>query len=585
MPNDLMPHGGLLFRSAAIRPNSFNRETRTFTAVLATSSPLQRRGGYEVLDLESIVLPASAPILLDHRATVDATVGRAENIRREGDAIVGDCRISSDPALASLCERIADGTVDGVSIGYSVPRWNETRAPSGERTRTAVGAVLRHAALVAEPADSRAGIRSNDDDDDDRRSSGNAGGNAHIRALCRSLGLSRDMEDRAIDEQWDDDAIMRTVRSRSRIDVSTTGSFDDPAFHRTAMVDSLVTRMIGSEPQGAARELAALSWPELHRRHLRAAGHSVAGLSDTEVITRALSTSDMPIIAGTAVNVVIRRTYDASVSPIAAMFGMRDLPDFRPVEVALVDWTTLGIGKVGELGEFKSSYVTESGERISLYTIGGITGVSRQLWINGAAALGNLSTAQGRRLAADVSDRMVAYLVQNNGAGPNMKDGDPVFSAAPGGRGNVLPLDTTDVTTVIDGVLAARAAASKRQGAGSVMIGVAPTVWVVEPTFEPMAIRALAQVAAAEAANVNPLAGKLSILSEPRLADPDVSYLVAPPSAMDGAVRVSLSGQPGPQTEGRWGFEVDAVQYKIRLDFGLGWLEWRSWTRLDHAAA
>ncbi len=75
------------------------------------------------------------------------------------------------------------------------------------------------------------------------------------------------------------------------------------------------------------------------------------------------------------------------------------------------------------MGEFRSSYVTEFGRDDSAsITIGGITGVSRQLWINGAAALGNLSQAQGRRLAADVSDRMVAYLVQNSGNGPNMKD-------------------------------------------------------------------------------------------------------------------------------------------------------------------
>ena len=183
----------------------------------------------------------------------------------------------------------------------------------------------------------------------------------------------------------------------------------------------------------------------------------------------------MPIIAGAATNVVISRTYDAAIAPIAAAFGSRDLPDFRPEQVALVDWTTLSVGKVGEMGEFRSSYVTESGETISLYTIGGITGVSRQLWINGAGALGNLSQAQGRRLAADVSDRMVAYLVQDSGNGPKMKDAAAVFSAAPAGRGNVLDLDTTSVTTVIDSVLAARASASKRKGAGDVMIGATPT--------------------------------------------------------------------------------------------------------------
>ena len=278
----------LLFRSASIKPNSFNKESRTFTAVLATATPIARRGGFEVLDLGTMQLPASAPILLDHRATVDATVGKAENLRREGDTIVADCRISGDPALASLCERLADGIVDGVSIGYSVPKWTESKSASGERVRTAVNATLRHAALVAEPADSAAGIRS--PDDEARRGQPQR---AKLGRCAARLGVSRDLEDRAVDEQWGDEDIRAAVHNRSRADIRTTSqqTFDDPAFHRTAMIDALVARMGGSEPQGAARELAGLSWPELHRRHLRQAGQSITGLSDVEVITRALTTS------------------------------------------------------------------------------------------------------------------------------------------------------------------------------------------------------------------------------------------------------------------------------------------------------
>ena len=583
MPNDI------LIRAASIRPNSFNREARTFTAVLATGTPIQRRGGYrEVLDLSSMTLPQSAPLLLDHRASVDALVGRAENIRRDGDTIVADCRISGDPSLASLCERIADGTVDGVSIGYSVGKWNETRS-DGERIRIAVGASLRHAALVAEPADERAGIRSLDDGDDDRDHDrrDDHQRDAQTRQLCRALGWTPDSIDRAVAERWDDGRILAHTRDRSgRHDIRTTNhmSLDDPEVQRTAMRDSLVARMSGTEAQGPARELQSLSWPELHRRHLRQAGHSVAGLSDQEVIVRALSTSDMPIIAGSAINVRIRQTYDAAISPISQVFGARDLPDFRPQIEALVDWTTLAVGRVGEMGEFRSSYVTETGETISLFTLGGLTGVSRQLWINGAGALGNLGAALGRRLAADVSDRMVAYLTQNTLAGPTMADQAPVFSAAPAGRGNVLPLDVGDIGTIINVVLDARATAAKRKGAGDVMIGVAPSVWVVPSDFEGDAIRSLATVAATQVADVNPLAGRLQVIAEPRLADPDTSYLVAPPTVMDGAVRVSLAGAPGPQTESRWGFEVDAVQFKIRLDFGLGFLDWRSWTRMGHEA-
>ena len=253
----------LVFRSASIKPNSFNREARTFTAVLATATPIARRGGYEVLDLATMQLPASTPILLDHRSSVDATVGRAENLRREGDVIVADCRISGDPALASLCERIADGTVDGVSIGYAVPKWNESKSASGERTRTAVGAVLRHAALVAEPADSLAGIRSQDEPDEGNR-------NAQIRTLCRALGVSRDLEDRAIDEQWADEDIRQAVHNRSRMDIRTTSghqTFDDPAFHRTAMIG----RHLWPAWAAASRKGRRASLPDCHGRNCTAA--------------------------------------------------------------------------------------------------------------------------------------------------------------------------------------------------------------------------------------------------------------------------------------------------------------------------
>ena len=578
MQNDRTP---IHTRAVAVRPNSFDPNTRTFTdAVLATSRPIRVRGGIEeTLDLAAAQLPEFLPLLLDHKSDIRSTVGKVTNLRVHGDELLADGKLTADPSLDWLASRIGDGTVGSLSIGYTAA---VSRHGNG-RSRTVVPRLI-HAALVSEPADDRAGLRSADDDDDHGDDRDLQTRNARIRSLCRTLGLRREIEERAIDTGWTDERIMDAVLERSgnhSIRVTTCANgLDEPETYRRAMVDAIVTHAGGSEPTGPARELAALSWPDLHRRHLRQTGQSASG-SDAEVIVRALSTSDMPIIAGAAVNVDLRRTYNSSLSPMTAALGSRTLPDFRPRTEALVDWTTLGIDKIGELGEYKSSYVTESGETITLYTIGGITGVSRQLWINGAGAIRNLSESHGRRLAADVSDRMVAFLEQDTLAGPKMADTYSVFDATH--HGNILDVDTTDVDTVIGSVLAARAAASKRKGAGNVMIGVMPTLWIVESTFEPTAIRALATVAAAEVANVNPLAGRLQLITDPRLSDPDTSYLVASPTVMDGMVRVSLAGNEGPFVESRWGFEVDAVQFKIRLDIGFAFIEYRSWTRLDHA--
>jgi hypothetical protein len=163
-----------------------------------------------------------------------------------------------------------------------------------------------------------------------------------------------------------------------------------------------------------------------------------------------------------------------------------------------------------------------------------------------------------------------------------MKDASPFFAAS---RGNVAGLTTTDLGTIVSTAMDARAAASKRKGAGDVMIGVAPRYWIVPAEFEGDALRAIAAVNATTIEAVNPLAGRLEVFAEPRLTSPDTSYLVAPPASLDGLVRVSLAGQPGPYVESRWGFERDALELKIRLDIGLGAIEWRSWTRLDHSGA
>ena len=281
--------------------------------------------------------------------------------------IIADCRISAIRPGLAVPSGSPTARSTGISIGYSVPRWQETRSASGERTRIAIGAILRHAALVAEPADEQGRHPQSRDDDLDgdrqRRSGARCPDAATMPA--RSAGRAN-LIDRAVAERWDDQRIMEHTRDRSgRIDIRTTShvSLDDPEVHRTAMRDNLVARMAGIEAQGPARELQSLSWPEMHRRHLRNAGQSVAGLSDQEVIVRALSTTDMPIIAGA------RSISDQA--DILTPRSRRSLPCLgrvicrisgRRVE-ALVDWTTLSVGKVGEMGEFRSSYVTESGEK------------------------------------------------------------------------------------------------------------------------------------------------------------------------------------------------------------------------------
>jgi hypothetical protein len=476
--------------------------------------------------------------------------------------------------------------VPNLSIGFSVSEWRDD-----QNGRTATKSRLIEVSFVAIGGDPNAKVRSQNMPDiiDVLTPEQRVTRNKERRTLCRSLNLSQAFEDEALDSDWDNDEFNRRalayVQARSyrvtptRTDHNTE-TLDNPQVFKRAASEAITAHVLGKPPaEGPALELYQRGWDGLHMEMLRRAGQPTTG-NRAEMITRALTTSDLPMISGPALYQIVMTQYTALLSPTGALFAPRTLQDFNPQREVLADWTGIVIDQVREHGEYQSTFIDDRGETYKLESYGAILGVSRQLWINGSAALGNMSTMLSRRLAAFVNDKRVAYIVQNSLAGPVMADTKAVSIPT---VATFASLDTTDVTTVIDGVLAERSNMATRKGSGDVMIGATPRYWLVPAKFEPTAIRALATIAAYQAENVNPLSGKLELIMEPRLEDADTSYLVASTAAMEGAVQASLAGEPGPFTDSRWGWEVDALEFKVREDLGFGWPEWRFWTRLDHA--
>lgn len=576
----------LVFR---LQPDSYDAEARTVEAVVATADFVLGRGGvFEKIDPAGMKLH-TVSVRRDHKSGVDDIIGIATNFRWEGDKLLATLKFASDPDAERIASRIREGVLKDVSIGFRVFEWRDGTHPSGRRSRIAVRSEVIEISIVSDPADPNTGIRSMPDDHsalDDRVQR-----NRTWREICRRENLSQEFIDSVCDSDMTDDHFRMLVAEGVRLRAGITSqvqsrshndnTLDNPTVFRGAATAALVAFITGEEAKDQAAQLASNGWIGFHREILRRAGQPTTG-DDADIIARAMTTSDLPMIAAPALNQTLRRTYEALTSPSGVLFGSRTARDFNVNKEVLVDWTTLAVKTIGEHGEYQYSYVDESGESWKLYTIGGITGVSRQLWVNGAGALANLSQQYGRRLAADVNDRRVAFITQAALAGPTMSDTKAVFH---NDRDNIEALNTTSIATVISSALAARAKMPKRKGAGDVMVGALPRYWLVPSEFEAKALQAVATVQAADAANTNVLAGKLEVIVEPRLESTTTSYLVAAPAAMDGAIQASLAGQPGPHTESRWGFEVDAIEFKIRLDLGFGWPEWRSWTRLDHAAS
>lgn len=577
-----------------VRPNSYDPETRTGTAVIASDGAVE---GIRI-DFDSFFVdgfPNSLPLQPDHNPAVTEKRGEWFDFKIERNEagkkfLVASFRLSKRADNEALHTLLTEGMAPAVSISFRVTEWRtNTDAATGQKVRIAHRGKLVEASFVNSPADPTSQLRNMTmpKTNPDLQAEAVRMTPEQWDTICRAAGIPDEIRISLRDSEAEDSDKMKialAATERSATPVGTTikhndQTLDNPGNLRMAVIDFYDTINRGEQPTGPAAEVFANGERGLAERICRSAGISTVGLTDQELIRRAATTSDFAIIAGGTHNLAMRRELEAAASPIASLFGRDTVGTFNAETRALADWTSLAIADKLESGEYKHSFITESGETVQVAVIGGITSKSYELNINAGSRLGNEGTQFGRRMAAEVADRQVAYLEQASHAGPTMKDTNPVFHAS---RGNIQDF-TVDAATEVRQLMLLRSGMAKRKGAGDVMIGQYPTDWLVHSDFEETALRLLSQVQASAVADVNPMAGKLKITVEPRLSDPDTSWLVVDPAKMDGAVRVFLQGQEAPFTDSRINFDTDAVQFKIRHPFGLGWLEWRSWTRLDHA--
>lgn len=184
------------------------------------------------------------------------------------------------------------------------------------------------------------------------------------------------------------------------------------------------------------------------------------------------------------------------------------------------------------------------------------------------------ATAEEARAAA-FEAQILADLVNDN---PAMADSVAVFHSDHGNTDSATSGGDT-VEDFLTDIAAARLAMRGQTGLDGEIIDVSPWAVLVPPALETTAEKALAKIAATRAADANPFSA-LRLIVEPRLTSNSRWFVVADPARIDGLEYAHLAGAPGPQVETRIGWDVDGVEFKCRLDFGAGWLDWRGWQRV-----
>lgn len=169
----------LITREASLRLVRGEGDDMTIDVIWTTGATVQRRryeGWDDVVeyDEELLVTPgavrmdrlnAGAPFLDSHRSWgLESVVGAVlpGTARIEGGQGFARVRLTSAPDAAPIVQRIMDGTVSAVSVGYRVHRYDITKAQGQRELWRAVDWEPMEISAVAMPADPGAHIRGAD---------------------------------------------------------------------------------------------------------------------------------------------------------------------------------------------------------------------------------------------------------------------------------------------------------------------------------------------------------------------------------------------------------------------------------------
>lgn len=339
---------------------------------------------------------------------------------------------------------------------------------------------------------------------------------------------------------------------------------------REGMVQAMLARSRGKAPTEMARPYYGLSAVQLAAETLSRRGVSTRGMSESRVIEAALhTTSDYPNILSGFAGKALLEAYTAAPGALKQVAREASAPDFK-TRYVLRRGEFPALQEVPENAEFTSGSIGESAASYRLKTYGRIFGISRQALINDdLSAFADVAAMVGMAAADFEASLLVSLLVSNAGAGPVMPDGINLFDDA--GHKNT----GTGAITVAN-VDAGRAKMRRQTGIdGSQIIDAAPR-WLVAPVSKQAAAEALVtSITPSSVQEVNPFAGNLIALADPRLDNTSTSVWFLFSDVVPALEYAYLAGAPGPQIEQQVGFEVDGLKIKCRLDFGAAAIDWR----------
>lgn len=331
--------------------------------------------------------------------------------------------------------------------------------------------------------------------------------------------------------------------------------------------------------QDMAGEMRGWSLNDFARAHVELAGGKVSSASAVTIAGAALglrapmaaigmhTTSDFPLLLANTASKSLRQAYDAAPRTFTAFSRQTTLPDFKEISrVALGGAPALSL--VNEAGEIQFGTIGEGAETYRVYRYGKRTAITFEAIVNddmsGFSRVPSMFGSSASRLESDT-----VYGIFNSN--PNMSDGAALFVA---GHANI----GTGVINVAN-LGAGRAVMRKQTAPNGDTLNIQPSYLVVPAELETLAAQFLASTTPSTPGVMNPWAGQLTLIPEPRLTSALQWYFIASPSQIDTIEYAYLAGMEGPQISSYTDEDTDGVVIKATHCFGAKAIDWRGMYR------
>lgn len=323
----------------------------------------------------------------------------------------------------------------------------------------------------------------------------------------------------------------------------------------------------GLAKDDTANQFRGYTLLEMARAFLAARGVRDFG-NKLQVVASAFthSSGDFPKILENIANKSMLKGYEEAGDTFRRWTSKGVLSDFKiakRVDLGLFP----SLAAVPEGGEYSYATIGERNVSVVLGTYGKMFSITRQAIINDdVSAFTKIPARMGRAALRTVENLAYAALLDN----PTFDDGTALFHA---NHGNLLACGTAISTDSVDAMRVAMATQSDADGVATGKLGVELAYLLVPKSKEGRAnvVRTSEFHYGASAVDntiPNAVRGTFDVIADARLdtSSSTAWYGLADPNRYDGVEVSYLDGVETPFMESKDGWDVDGVEFKVRID-------------------